>query len=455
MKLRLAALLAIASIISSYGQAMLEQASSVDKAHLAYNLKTTVEAYNSVGSKSPVWNQAATNCLEIFAEIRAITNGSSAELINKLATGLAKLNASKCNDPLIDYLYTKAVYCQSHSPSENALAFEHAASALEKSGYPAIRKFYANYWAAYYYASLGTNQTKAESFLNEASFRLKSALEDNAMPSIEADQACDRIMTITFWPDPGRWNAYSIFEPALTNRWNGTSWELLAKGRAYLTYGWIARGRGYADSVADEGWTSMRHRLEIAADSLEAAWKLNPNDLRICLEMMRVELGQGKGPDRLELWFRRGMKLDPANYDVCYQKLEYLRPRWYGSIDEMIQFGRECTLNTNYAGSVRLLLADAHYEASRELQDESAREAYWKRTNVWPDIQLAFSQFFKLYPKEVGYRHNYARYAAWCGQWQEFEKQVKLFPSTNYSYFGGVERFNQMVKYAAQQTKKD
>jgi len=454
MKLHLSALLVIALAISSKGEISPAQTNGLDKAQLAYNLKTTVEAYNSVGSKSEQWNEEATNCLKTFATIRAVTNGSSTELINQLTAGLTRLDARKCKDPLIRYLYAKFVYSQSHSSPENALAFEHVAADLGKSSYPAIRKFWADYWAASYYLS-GTNQAKGMSFLNEASSSLKSALDDNSMAMIEADQACDRIMTLNFWPDPGRWNAYSIFEPTLTNRWHATSWALLAKGRAYLTYGWIARGRGYANTVTDQGWELMKSRLDVAAESLEAAWKLNPNDLRICVEMMRVELGQGKGRDRLELWFQRGMKLDPANYDVCYQKLEYLRPRWYGSIDDMIQFGRECTLNTNYAGSVRLLLADAHAEASREIQDESRRKAYWQQTNVWSDIQSAFSQFFKLYPDAVGYRHNYARYAAWCGQWQEFENQVKLFPSTNYNYFGGVERFNQMIKTAEQQAKKN
>ena len=144
---------------------------------------------------------------------------------------------------------------------------------------------------------------------------------------------------------------------------------------------------------------------------------------------------------------RRIMIFAIRSWNICVRVGMAALMRWFSLAGN--------TLNTNYTGSVRLLLADAHYEASRELQDESSRSAYWQRTNVWSDIQLAFSQFFKLYPDKAGYRHNYARYAAWCGQWQEFENQVKLFPSTNYSYFGGVDRFNQMVTYAAQQTKKD
>ena len=121
----------------------------------------------------------------------------------------------------------------------------------------------------------------------------------------------------------------------------------------------------------------------------------------------------------------------------------------------MIDFGRECTLNTNWTGSVRLMLANAHYEAARELPDEDSQRAYWSRPNVWPDIQFAFEQFFKLYPEAGGYRHNYLRYAGWCGQWQVILNQAKLFTSTNHAFFGGEWAFNGMIQTAVAQTKKD
>jgi hypothetical protein len=181
---------------------------------------------------------------------------------------------------------------------------------------------------------------------------------------------------------------------------------------------------------------------------------LNPTDPRICLEMMRVEVGQGHGLARLETWFQRGMSLDPGNHELCAEKMWYLRPRWYGSVKEMIEFGWQCTTNSHWKGSVRLMLADAHNDVASEIQDNAQRAAYWKQPEVWKDIHFAFEQFFKLYPEAVGYRHNYARYAAWCGQDEEFERQIKLFPSTNYAYFGGVDRFNALLRTAESNLKK-
>jgi hypothetical protein len=130
------------------------------------------------------------------------------------------------------------------------------------------------------------------------------------------------------------------------------------------------------------------------------------------------------------------------------KKLEYLRPRWYGSIKDMIDFGRQCTQNTNWITTARLLLVDAHYEVSREIQDRRERAAYWKQPEVWPDIKETYDQWFKLYPKDSYLRQYYARYAAWCGHWPEFEAQMKLSSSTNYDIFGGVEQFNRMMQDA-------
>ena len=157
----------------------------------------------------------------------------------------------------------------------------------------------------------------------------------------------------------------------------------------------------------------------------------------------------------MEMWFTRAMELNTNNYDACAGKLYYLYPQWYGSAQEMIEFGRQCVRSDVWGGSVPLVLADAHEQIARYLRDESARLAYWKQPDVWPDIQAAFDRFFELNPDEVGYRHNYAWYAYNCGQWNEFLRQSTLFSAgTNYDYFGGKDTFDQMMAMARENAGK-
>jgi hypothetical protein len=427
------------------------ETNAIDPARLAYQLETTVTAYDKIGVKNPKWDGDAKDCLTLFARVRSLTNGGPAELLNELKAKLPHLSALGCEDPLIRYLDTRFTFSDTHSAGQTAGAVGNMASSLQKSQYPAIRKFYGTVWWHVALANAAQKEPAGRLLLEEAAAYLAQALDDKTTPLYETDEACDRLMSASWWAEPTRWNCYRIIEPALAKHWEGTSLALLTKGRAYLSYAWQARGTGYADSVSENSQKLMVERLDTAATALEAAWKLDPHDARICREMTRVELGQGQGRERMETWFQRGMKIDPANYDICCEKLEYLRPRWYGSIKEMIEFGRECTANTNWACQVRLMLVDAHYEASREIQDDRQRAAYWKQPAVWRDIQSTYDQYFKLYPKESSFRQYYALNAARCGKVQEFATQIKLAPTTNYELFGGVERFNRMIKLAKDQ----
>lgn len=447
-------LLCVTLILLTFWQSNLARAStnSIDAGLLGYNLKTTAEAYDKVGVKDAKWDAVALKCLTLYANVRSLTNGSPDQMVSEIKTNVYQSITLGCKDTMIRYLYLRFV--DQKTGYEAASAYGAIASALQKSEYPDIRKFYAAMWAWQFLAPSEKQSTNAAQLLANASSSLAKALVDKSMPMREAEQACDFMMSGPWWAEQTRWDCYHRIEPALTNGWNNASFALYAKGQAYISYGWAARGTGYADTVTTNGWTLLEDRLRTAAAALKQAWNLNPHDPRICREMIRVQLGLGEGRAQMEMWFRRGMKLDPGNHDVCLEKLEYLRPRWYGSIAEMIKFGRECTTNTNYFGSVRLMLVDAHWEASTEIQDNSERAAYWQKTNVWSDIKSTYEQYSRLYPDDLGYRQNYAFYAATCSQWQEFLNTIHTFTYTNFELFGGEERFNSTVRFASQRVKK-
>src|SRR5439155_26002432 len=140
------------------------------------------------------------------------------------------------------------------------------------------------------------------------------------------------------------------------------------------------------------------------------AWELNPRDERIAYQMIVIELGQGKGRPRMEMWFNRAAELNPNYYEAFHAKLYYLEPKWYGSPEEMIEFGRQCVASTNWGGRVPLILKDAHDSLAKYLPKDK-QASYWKRREVWKDIKAAFEKFLALNPDETRWRHNYARHA--------------------------------------------
>ncbi len=47
----------------------------------------------------------------------------------------------------------------------------------------------------------------------------------------------------------------------------------------------------------------------------------------------------------------------------------------------------------------------------------------------------------------MSWRHNYARYAYRCEQWETLDEQLAIMgDNINYEYFGGEEKFDEMVK---------
>jgi hypothetical protein len=425
---------------------------AVDPVQLEYNLRTTLEAYNQVGHKNAKWDNDARKALETFARIRSWTNGNAMPLLDEIWTNTSRALSNGCDDPMIQYFNLR--YVTNLNRTNAAIAFSRAAADLQKCGYPEVRVYYASMWALKNGVLVNPKKPSLTALAKATGEHLAKALEDKTMPLKEADEACDVLIAGECFNTHNQWAAFEPLAPVLASRWKDTSFALLIKGRAYTSYAWLARGNGFADTVSETGWKDFAARLELAASSLEEAWRLNSQDVRICLAMMNVELGQGQGRKRMEFWFQRGLRLDAGNRKLCDFKMWYLYPRWYGSHEEMIEFGRECTDNPNWTGEVRLMLAEAHDLVAKEIQDKEQRRKYYEQPEVWRDIQHTYEQFFKLYPERVGYRHNYALMAAKCCQAQVFLDQTKLFPCTNFNYFGGVEQFNATVKSAKDHLEK-
>ena len=127
----------------------------------------------------------------------------------------------------------------------------------------------------------------------------------------------------------------------------------------------------------------------------------------------------------------------------------------------MLQFGRECVQNTNWGGNVPLILLDAHYFIEAEWSNKSEQTNYWKQPEVWSDLNAAYERFFAVNHDAAGRYYQYALYAYKCEQWTKFIELIpKLSPvnynnfaklgPVNYDYFGGKDKFDDMVQLAEQ-----
>ena len=419
---------------------------------LAWHNEALTKAYDTVGSHNPKWDEPAHKALAEFALTRA---GKKSEDATEMGDWVQEAVKDGCDDAMIQYLYCRFAPDLASKPlSARKDAYRKAAQALENSGYSALLKFYANDRAADVLWQDGdrTLWSEISHFRRAAMNDLAVALQDKSMPIEEVDGAFSMLLKTISDNDTEMADAYTQLQGSLFKNWPHTSTAYFIKGKFNYSLAWQARGRGYADTVTPEGWKGFKEKLEAADAAYRKAWSLNSKDARLPTEMIEMAVCQEKDRKEMELWFQRAMELNTNNYTACANKLRYLSPKWYGTREDMIAFGKECVASTKWGGQIPLILAEAHRHYA-QLLDKDGKAAYWQTPDVWPDIQASYERFYERNPDaDTSMRYPYAWYAFRCGQWQEFKSQIKQIrdsdTSINTGYFGGEDAFSKMVEDA-------
>ena len=222
---------------------------------------------------------------------------------------------------------------------------------------------------------------------------------------------------------------------------------LLWKGNAYVQWAWQARGGGFADTVTPEGWKLFEQRLAVAREALEEAYKRDPSDTRAPTLMIKVCMGQGSDLEQTMTWFTRAMAADPDNYDACDKMLFYLYPRWYGTPQQMVAFGRECLKTYNWRARLPFVLLKVHQELAAESGDE---KAYYLQPAVWDDLRDIYQSLLWFDPDNNANRNMLALFACKCGQWEEANRQLQLLgDKVDPAAFGGKAMLDYFRRKAA------
>jgi hypothetical protein len=114
--------------------------------------------------------------------------------------------------------------------------------------------------------------------------------------------------------------------------------------RTWETYAWVARGRGFANTVSDAGMKAFVERLAAAAEVLREASSLEERCPEWYLTALWVGIGQGWERAAFDRMFTAAVELDPTYYYLYQAKATYLLPRWYGEEGETERFAEESAL---------------------------------------------------------------------------------------------------------------
>ncbi len=358
-----------------------------------------------------------------------------------------------CDDPLVVYLYTRFMYDPDQATRKTAVKYTLAARQLDNSHYAGLIQCFGHLRAAQAWRNTDTNKPpEVDEHRGLAFDRLLKVLQHDALPVTLAFEFCDEFYReLSRSPQSAELFRQNI-EPLFIARWPEEAKAMLLKGRFVVDDAWAARGSGWANTVTEEGWRVFRRRLADAEQDLNRSWELDLTLPETLLEFMRVELGQGRGRARMELWFNRAIVHPRARYDALEQKLWYLQPRWHGSENECLQAARDILKSDGFKGNCPLQLYRLHESLAKYFEDR--RPGYWLEPYVWPDLKAAFERYFALHKTDNGRRHNYILCAYRCSQWLTLNEELSKLEYVNYAYFGSEEEFNRM-KAEAQRHAQD
>ena len=408
-----------------------------------WNERTALDAYNRVGRRSPKWDDAAREGIRLFVAPGLIApSGSCRPLLEKAID-------AGCDDPLVVYMEARTLE-MTPDPDRATLdrLYRLSVDRMEESGYPADRKCFVLMRYLYFKVKFlrQTDMHPPEAVRREASQTMQhlidsavalwpAVLNEEGIPDETVMQVGNLIMGTMKYEAANRKNMFDTLYPPLERAMPHSAIPLVFKGQFYIDYAWDARGTDWASKVTPEGWKLMGERLSAAEQALTKAWELDPTNVDAPTLMLTVVLGQDKDRPEMELWFDRAMAAHPDNRAACDSKLHYLLPKWHGSTEEALAFGRECVNGNNWVADLPFVLILAH---STLAQDSGNPDQYYRLPQVWEDVQSAYVPYMDAKPDNNWLHSEYTSWAVRCGHLTEARQQFeKLGNKAVAQAFGG------------------
>jgi hypothetical protein len=169
-------------------------------------------------------------------------------------------------------------------------------------------------------------------------------------------------------------------------------------GRWEDTQGWQARGRGFSNTVTEEGRKAFEKHEKKAYRHFLEAWQLRPDLPHAAASMIDiVRTGHAPKDESLRVWFDRSVKARFDWWEAYYSYAWSLRPRWGGTHEEMLALGYACALTRRYDTRVP--------EQLYTILDFVAEDAeVWEdvfREMILPEVLTATEQGYAVEPSLI------------------------------------------------------
>ena len=194
-------------------------------------------------------------------------------------------------------------------------------------------------------------------------------------------------------------------------------------GYTEVNRAWHIRGGSWARDVKQDAWKGFGEHMASASALLTQSWELRPDRPEAARLMMAVVAGDLRS---VRLWFDRATAAQ-FDYEPAYGEMVWLsRPRWGGSHEAMLAFGRACLATRRFDTVVPGIYFRAIDDVASELDD-------WRTIYRNPDVAddvMDLSRGLVDEPTrraEQGLRRSQWAANAWmCGRVDEAARQLAI-----------------------------
>ena len=398
---------------------------------LEWNRRTVGGAYDRIGKRDPRWDEAARQAMDLAA--RMFSEEVDPEVTAYDVHGPAKAAVDAgCDDPMLLYLYTRSLLGPNYpGEAEMIRRMRAVAEALAASRYPAFRRAIAHELAGTY-ALAAKDSDKAAQAQAEREFDSALALLPESAATDERNEFFEDRWLETLHAVISGYRKLGVAAPAAYERVDARLAKLpeLAilrlhlRGKFWIKYGWEARTTAFAPDVPAGGFERLEECLGVARRALEEACRLRPDDAWAATDLMDIDKAIGGDRATMESWFDRAMRANGDNYNACQTKLDWLDPKWHGTAEEMLAFGRACRATGNWRAGITLLVGDAHQRHASSL-GPAGRSRYLGRPDVWSEIRAVYDEYLAHHPHNNVARSKYAALAYLGGHYREAHAQFE------------------------------
>lgn len=201
---------------------------------------------------------------------------------------------------------------------------------------------------------------------------------------------------------------------ALLEKWQKTYPDSVTSkvvtAKAWVEYGWEARGGGFASTVTEEGWKLLRERIKQAVSQIDT---ISPNPLEDCPERFNtlLELGKAEGMsrDKFMALFKAAVVFEPQYHSFYATTASYLSSRWHGDGNDWLDFIEKADAISGNPGDRELYarLAPGFWDA--EWTNFSDQRVSWNK------LKQGYLDMEKRFPNSPYNLNNFALYACMAG----------------------------------------